>query len=104
MRRLDLAACVVCGGLCSLGLLGARPAPPPVEFVDVTEAVAIDFAHENSPTSSKYLIETMGGGVALFDYNNDGRLDVFFTNGAKLEDQCAGPAAGQIRRAGSGTA
>ena len=28
----------------------------------------------------------MGGGVALLDYDNDGRLDVFFTNGAKLED------------------
>ena len=28
----------------------------------------------------------MGGGVALLDYNNDGRLDVFFTNGAKLEE------------------
>ena len=86
MRRLALAACVVVVGLCCMGTLGARPAPPNVEFVDVTEAVAIDFAHENSPTSSKYLIETMGGGVALLDYNNDGRLDVFFTNGAKLEE------------------
>ena len=32
------------------------------------------------------LVETMGGGVALLDYDNDGRLDVFFTNGAKLDD------------------
>ena len=54
--------------------------------MDVTESAGIDFKHENSPTSSKYLLETMGGGVALFDYDNDGRLDVFFTNGAKLED------------------
>ena len=29
----------------------------------------------------------MGGGVALLDYDNDGRLDIFFTNGAKLDDQ-----------------
>ena len=42
--------------------------------------------HENSATSNKYLLETMGGGVALLDYDNDGRLDVFFTNGAKLDD------------------
>jgi hypothetical protein len=46
----------------------------------------MQFRHENSPTSRKYLPETMGGGVALFDYDNDGRLDVFFVNGARIED------------------
>ncbi len=46
----------------------------------------IDFKHESSATSNKYLIETMGGGVALLDYDNDGRLDIFFTNGAKIDD------------------
>jgi hypothetical protein len=46
----------------------------------------IDFTHANSPTSRKYLPETMGGGVALLDYDNDGRLDIFFVNGAKIED------------------
>src|SRR5581483_9789582 len=30
--------------------------------------------------------ETMGGGVALLDYDNDGRLDIFFTNGARIDD------------------
>ena len=48
--------------------------------------VDIDFTHANSPTSRKYLPETMGGGVALLDYDNDGRLDIFFVNGAKIED------------------
>lgn len=42
------------------------------------------FTHRNSPTSSKYLPETMGGGVALLDYDNDGLLDVFLVNGGKL--------------------
>jgi hypothetical protein len=64
-------------------------AAPDVEFVDVTAAIGIDFKHENSPTSSKYLIETMGGGVALLDFDNDGRLDIFFTNGARIEDPMA---------------
>jgi hypothetical protein len=62
------------------------PASSAPTFTDVTEASGIGFRHENSPTTSKYLIETMGGGVAVFDYDNDGRLDVFFVNGAALAD------------------
>ena len=54
--------------------------------MDTTKAVGIAFTHANSATASKYLVETMGGGVALLDYDNDGRLDVFFTNGAKIDD------------------
>jgi enediyne biosynthesis protein E4 len=59
---------------------------PAVQFTDGTQAAGIAFEHRNSATPSKYLLETMGGGVALLDYDNDGRLDVFFTNGAKLEE------------------
>ena len=67
-------------------LLAAAPTAPDVRFTDVTRALGIDFEQANSATSNKYLLETMGGGVALFDYDGDGRLDVFFTNGAMLED------------------
>jgi len=65
-------------------VLGASP--PEVELTDVTAAAGIDFKHESSATSNKYLVETMGGGVALLDYDGDGRLDVFFTNGARIDD------------------
>jgi hypothetical protein len=44
----------------------------------------IDFILQNSPTPKKHLIETMPGGVALLDYNNDGLLDIFFVNGGRL--------------------
>jgi len=66
-------------------MLGAVPVQD-VQFSDVTQTVKIQFKQENSATSNKYLVETMGGGVALLDYDNDGRLDIFFTNGAKIDD------------------
>jgi hypothetical protein len=44
----------------------------------------IDFVLENSPTPDKHMVETMPGGLAIFDYNNDGRPDLFFANGASL--------------------
>src|ERR1700728_263238 len=61
-------------------------APVPGNFVDVTAKLGIHFRQEASPTSKKYLLETMGSGVALFDYDNDGRLDIFFANGARIDD------------------
>src|SRR5260370_14834496 len=72
--------------------LPKTPPPPgpkavsPVTFADITAATKIAFKHAGSPTSQKYLLETMGGGVAIFDYDNDGRMDLFFTNGALLKD------------------
>lgn len=56
------------------------------QFTDITSVARVAFRHENSPTSKKYLPETMGGGVALFDYDNDGKLDIFFVNGARIDD------------------
>jgi len=51
----------------------------------------LDFRLQNSPTAQKYLIETMPGGVALFDYNNDGLLDIFLVNGGRLTNPMALP-------------
>ncbi len=53
-------------------------------FADVSAARGLRFSGVASHTSLKYLIETMGSGVALFDYDNDGRLDIFLVNGAPL--------------------
>ena len=59
------------------------------KFTDVTSALGLNFEYIASHTSKKYLIETMGSGVALFDYDNDGRLDIFAVNGAPLSDPMA---------------
>lgn len=64
----------------------ATSTPAPAKFTDVTAALGINFEYLASHTSKKYLIETMGSGVALFDYDNDGRLDIFVVNGAALSD------------------
>jgi hypothetical protein len=58
-------------------------------FLDVTAASGIHFEYQASHTSKKYLLETMGSGVALLDYDNDGRLDIFVVNGAPLNDPTA---------------
>src|SRR6201989_1184963 len=53
---------------------------------DVKRPRGLDFTLQNSPTPDKYLIETMPGGVALLDYNNDGLLDIFLVNAGRVRD------------------
>jgi hypothetical protein len=66
--------------------LRGQALPVAGRFIDVTEQLGIHFRQQASPTAKKYLPETMGSGVALFDYDNDGRLDIFFANGAPIAD------------------
>ena len=62
-------------------LLLARPdASAEVHFTDITEDAGITFVHENGATGKKYLPETMGSGVAFFDFDDDGDQDLLFVN------------------------
>lgn len=66
-----------------LTLLICKAAGPMAQF-EVTQPRGADFILQNSPTPQKYLIETMSGGVALLDYNDDGLLDIFLVNGGRI--------------------
>ena len=61
-------------------------APGPGHFTDITRKSGVNFLHQAPHTSRKYLIETMGSGAALFDCDNDGRLDLYLVNGAPISD------------------
>jgi hypothetical protein len=57
-----------------------------IAFENVIGSSGIQFILENGRQTRKYQPETMAGGVAVFDYNNDGLLDLYFANGAQLPE------------------
>ena len=79
--------------------------PPPLPFTDVTLAAGIDFVHETGAYGERLLPETMGGGVAFLDYDNDGDQDLLFVNSGPWAWREATPAAGArlYRNLGDGT-
>ncbi len=66
----------------------AAPAPPavdcPVRFLDVTDASGITFIHTDGASGRHYIAETVASGLATFDYDGDGLVDIYFANGAPL--------------------
>lgn len=68
------------------------PAASAIEFDELARESGVDFRHNASKSSEKYLLEAMGAGLAMLDFDRDGRLDLYFVNGADLSDPY-GPAA-----------
>jgi hypothetical protein len=61
-------------------------ASPQISFVDVTRSAGIDFHLTCGSREKRYIMESMCGGVAVFDYDNDGWMDIFLVDGSTLED------------------
>jgi hypothetical protein len=63
-------------------LIGAQA--PKIQFTDITAQSGITFKHVASP-DKRYIVESMSGGVALFDYDSDGDLDIYFVNSLTVD-------------------
>jgi hypothetical protein len=76
-RAVSAAACV-------LAAAGAAAPAPRALFRDITKQAGITFEHHAAP-EKKYIVESMSGGVALFDFDNDGKLDIYFVDALTVE-------------------
>jgi hypothetical protein len=87
MRRLHAAmpASAGVGALTLVATLAAAPRDPDFRLVDITTAAGIRFEHATGASGRKYLPETLGSGVAIFDADGDGRQDVLLLSGMPLD-------------------
>ncbi len=94
------AALVLAWGLCLLPGCNSPPgpdsppssSPSPIQLRDVSQETGISFVHTDGSSGERYIVETVTAGLALFDYDGDGYIDVYFLNGAPLRGaQTDGP-------------
>ena len=55
-----------------------------IQLRDVTRQTGIKFVHTDGSSGRRYIVETVASGLALFDYDGDGDIDIYFLNGAPL--------------------
>jgi hypothetical protein len=78
LRDLLAAACLLVFAAMAAG-------QSPILLRDVTSQTGIDFRHTDGGSGNRYIMETVTAGLATFDYDGDGLIDVYFVNGAPLQ-------------------
>jgi hypothetical protein len=72
------------GTLLCVTLLQGAGGPSPIALRDVTRETGISFVHTDGGSGRRYIVESVSAGLALFDYDGDGLVDIYFLNGAPL--------------------
>ncbi len=78
------ASAIVLAMACSMVSWPVAQVPARLAFDNVSATSSLTFVLDQHPTADRHMVETMAGGLAVFDYDSDGLPDVFFTNGASL--------------------
>ena len=104
LKTLQLPAVMLVAAGFMAGVAPSGQPAPRVVFTDVTAATGITFIHASAP-ENKYIVESMSGGVALFDFDKDGRLDVYLVNSPTVATAAtpAGARSALWRNNGDGT-
>ncbi len=88
--HINLESCwILVVGLAQASAVAAPPGECLVRFRDVTVQSGITFRHTHGGSGERYIVETVAGGLALFDYDSDGLIDIYFLNGAPLKGTLA---------------
>ena len=64
--------------------LAASETNSPIQLTEMKGQTGIKFVHTDGSAGNRFIVETVASGLATFDYNNDGRIDILFLNGAPL--------------------
>src|SRR5216117_1045284 len=97
-RRFNPVGAIAAVTLTTLAMRGGAgaPASDPI-FIESAATAGLAFTHVNGASGRFYLPEVMGSGVALFDYDNDGDLDVFVVQGGALDARASTAASSSSR-------
>jgi enediyne biosynthesis protein E4 len=79
----------------------AYAGPPTARFIDVAGDLGLDKAHTGGGPQKQYIVEAKGGGAAVLDFDDDGDLDIYWVNGASLDNPLQGGGNALYRNDGS---
>ncbi len=89
---MKLLSCLAVAIGCAAGpMLSVLQAQGTIQLRDVTNHTGIEFQHTDGATGQRYIVETVCAGLALFDFDQDGDIDIYLLNGKPLGGRPSGP-------------